>query len=113
MTIGENIPAVAQAESSRFDAYNTEDLWQKDLDHHIHPFTDFATWKEQGALVIAESEGAYVYDSDGRRYPGRHRRALVRERGIWAYRDRKGHGRPGHQDGLLLALHRHDVGARY
>ena len=68
MTIGENIPAVVQAEASRFDAYNTEELWQKDLDHHFHPFTDFATWREKGALVIAESEGAYVYDSDGRRY---------------------------------------------
>ena len=48
--------------------YDTEDLWRKDRDHNVHPWTDFATFKEQGSLVVAESEGCYVYDSDGARY---------------------------------------------
>ena len=48
--------------------YDTQDLWQKDRDHNIHPWTDFATFKEEGSLVVAESEGCYVYDSDGTRY---------------------------------------------
>ncbi|MDH3377282.1 MAG: aminotransferase [Gammaproteobacteria bacterium] len=48
--------------------YDTKDLWQKDRDHYIHPWTDFSVFKEQGSLVMAESEGVYVYDSDGNRY---------------------------------------------
>ncbi|MYG76833.1 MAG: hypothetical protein F4189_00550, partial [Acidimicrobiaceae bacterium] len=65
---GDSVPAVVQSAPSRFDAYDTADLWRKDVDHYIHPFTDFAVWDSEGALVMAESEGAYVYDSDGKRY---------------------------------------------
>ena len=48
--------------------YDTEAIRRKDLDHVIHPWTDFATFKDEGSLVLAESEGAYIYDSDGGRY---------------------------------------------
>ncbi len=48
--------------------YDTEDLWRKDRDHSIHPWTDFAEFKEKGSLVIAESSGSHVFDSDGNRY---------------------------------------------
>jgi len=48
--------------------YNTEELWRMDRDHYIHPWTDFSVFKEKGSLVIAEAEGAYVFDSDGKRY---------------------------------------------
>ena len=48
--------------------YDTESLWQKDRDHYIHPWTDFSTFKEEGSMVMANSEGAYVSDSDGKRY---------------------------------------------
>tara|TARA_B100000678_G_scaffold6186_1_gene5352 strand:+ start:397 stop:1803 length:1407 start_codon:yes stop_codon:yes gene_type:complete len=48
--------------------YNTEVLWRQDLDHYIHPWTDFSTFKEEGSLIMAESEGAYVIDSEGNRY---------------------------------------------
>ena len=48
--------------------YDTESLWQKDRDHNIHPWTDFSTFKEEGSMVMANSEGAYVSDSDGKRY---------------------------------------------
>ena len=54
--------------TGNFGAYDTEDLWRKDRDHYIHPWTDFATFKEKGSDVIAESEGIYVYDADGNRY---------------------------------------------
>ena len=53
---------------SKFDQYDTQDIWQKDIDHFVHPWTDFATFHEKGSLVVAESEGAYIFDSDGRRY---------------------------------------------
>ncbi len=49
-------------------AYDTKALWEMDRDHYIHPWTDFSVFKEQGSLVIAESDGAYVIDSDGKRY---------------------------------------------
>ena len=48
--------------------YDTESLWRKDRDHFIHPWTDFSTFKEEGSMVMANSEGAYVIDSDGNRY---------------------------------------------
>ncbi len=41
---------------------------QQDLDHHFHPFTDFSTFKSSGSLILAEAEGAYLTDSDGKRY---------------------------------------------
>ena len=73
---GDSVPAVVREAPSRFDAYDTADLWRKDVDHFVHPFTDFESWKDEGALVMAESEGAYVYDSDGRRY-------LDAQGGLW------------------------------
>ncbi len=48
--------------------YDTEALWRQDLDHFIHPWTDFSTFKQEGSLVMAESEGAYVIDSEGKKY---------------------------------------------
>jgi len=48
--------------------FDRHDLWQKDRDHHIHPFTHFPSFEKDGALVIARGEGAYVYDADGKRY---------------------------------------------
>lgn len=48
--------------------FDTPDLWRKDRDHCIHPWTDFSTFKEKGSDIMAESEGAYVIDSDGARY---------------------------------------------
>ena len=48
--------------------YDTEALWRQDLDHVIHPWTDFSTFKEEGSLIMAEAEGAYVFDSEGNRY---------------------------------------------
>ena len=50
-----------------FDRYDRREIWQKDKDHYVHPWPAFES-AEEGCLVIAESEGAYVYDADGRRY---------------------------------------------
>lgn len=54
--------------SARTIKYNTAEIRQKDKDHQIHPWTDFSTFEETGSLVIAESEGCYVYDSDGNKF---------------------------------------------
>lgn len=59
---------MSQIDSAVFNRYDTRDLWEKDRDYQIHPWADFSVFKEEGCLVMAESEGAYVYDSDGKRY---------------------------------------------
>jgi putrescine aminotransferase len=47
---------------------DTRDLWSKDRDHVIHPFSDLAVNREQGCTVIAKGDGAYVFDSEGNRF---------------------------------------------
>jgi len=42
-----------------------EDIWKKDLDHFIHPYTDFPSFKKEGSHIITEGSGAYVTDVDG------------------------------------------------
>ncbi len=49
-------------------AHDTQELWRKDRDHSIHPWTDFSVFKEEGSIIMTESEGAYVLDSEGTRY---------------------------------------------
>ena len=46
----------------------TEALRDKDKEHFLHPWQHFDSMKEDGALVIANSEGAYIYDNDGNKY---------------------------------------------
>ena len=42
--------------------------WQElDAAHHIHPFTDAAALNREGARVIVEADGVYLWDSDGNR----------------------------------------------
>ena len=43
-------------------------LWRMDRDHFIHPYTDFATFAEEGSQIITEAEGAYVIDAQGNRF---------------------------------------------
>ncbi|MFC3282724.1 aminotransferase [Litchfieldella rifensis] len=49
-------------------AYDPQDLWRKDKDHFIHPFTDFSVFHDQGCDLITDSEGIYVTDSHGNRF---------------------------------------------
>jgi adenosylmethionine-8-amino-7-oxononanoate aminotransferase len=46
----------------------TRDLVARDLRAVWHPFTQHAVWSADDPLVIDRAEGAYLYDSDGRRY---------------------------------------------
>ena len=48
--------------------FNAQDLWQKDRDHFLHPYTHFDSFKKEGSLVLAEGEGCYVTDVNGKRY---------------------------------------------
>ena len=48
--------------------FDTQDLWQKDKDHVIHPWTDYSSFAQKGCEIMANAEGIYVYDSDGNEY---------------------------------------------
>ena len=43
-------------------------LRQADLDHCIHPWTDFAEWPNSGSTIMVRGDGAHVYDAEGRQY---------------------------------------------
>jgi adenosylmethionine-8-amino-7-oxononanoate aminotransferase len=47
--------------------YDTAALTQQDHAHIIHPWIDLGQAKTQDLVIVAESDGAYVYDSEGRR----------------------------------------------
>lgn len=43
----------------------TNQLQNLDKAHHLHPFTDFKQYKENGGRIISKAEHIYVIDSDG------------------------------------------------
>ena len=53
---------------ANFKQYDNDGLWRMDRDHNVHPWTDFATFKEEGSEIMAEAEGVYVYNAEGERY---------------------------------------------
>ena len=48
--------------------YDVAWLHQADLDHCIHPWTDFDDWTRSGSTTMVRGEGAYVWDASGRRF---------------------------------------------
>lgn len=48
--------------------FDTAALRAADKRHFLHPWQEFESLQEHGALVIARGEGSHVYDSDGNRY---------------------------------------------
>lgn len=48
-------------------AYDVADLAAKDRAHMIHPWVDLGLVKSSDPLIIAEAEGAYVYNAQGQR----------------------------------------------
>ncbi|MHA2938855.1 aminotransferase [Vibrio sp. RC27] len=45
-----------------------QNVWQKDKDHHIHPWTDFSSFNETGAMILSGGDKAHVTDGAGKRY---------------------------------------------
>ncbi len=43
-------------------------IWDQDLRHNLHPFTEFTSFKENGALIIESGEGNNIKDSNGQTY---------------------------------------------
>ncbi len=50
------------------DVRNAEDIWRKDRDHILHPWTHFDSFRDEGSLAVARGEGCYIYDTSDRRY---------------------------------------------
>ncbi len=50
------------------DQVDPKDIWQKDKDHFVHPWTHFDSFKKDGSLVMGRAEGPHVYDLSGKRY---------------------------------------------
>jgi adenosylmethionine-8-amino-7-oxononanoate aminotransferase len=48
--------------------YDRQQIWEWDRKHWVHPWTDFSVFKEKGSTVIAEGDGPFIYDADGKRY---------------------------------------------
>lgn len=48
--------------------YDGKQVWEWDRQHWVHPWTDFATFKEKGSTVICEGDGPFIYDAEGTRY---------------------------------------------
>lgn len=46
----------------------SRDIIEKDKRHHLHPYQVFDVFPETGALPIASGDGAFVTDTDGKRY---------------------------------------------
>ena len=66
-------------------------LWQMDRDHFIHPYTDFATFQQEGSQIIARASGVHVSDADGCDY-------LDAIAGLWCVNI--GHGREEMADAI-------------
>lgn len=45
-----------------------QDLWEKDRDHFIHPYTNFQKFKVEGSVVFSEGKEHFIYDTQGRAY---------------------------------------------
>jgi putrescine---pyruvate transaminase len=59
--------------------------WSKDRDHVLHPYTDFASFRQTGSQIIEKAQGMFVTDDQGRRL-------LDGIAGLWCVNI--GHGRP-------------------
>jgi putrescine---pyruvate transaminase len=59
---------MSQPGIASFDQVDPQDIWRKDRDHFLHPWTHFDSFKKDGSLVMGRGEGAFVYDIAGKRY---------------------------------------------
>ena len=44
------------------------DLHRTDLEHCVHPWTDFSDWLRSGSTTMVRGDGAYVWDARGNRF---------------------------------------------
>ncbi|MEM8944664.1 MAG: aminotransferase [Planctomycetota bacterium] len=54
--------------SVQAEDYNTQQLWQRDNDHFLHPYTNFAKFAAEGSTIYTRGKDHFIYDSEGREY---------------------------------------------
>ena len=59
---------MSQPGIASFDQVDPQDIWRKDRDHFLHPWTHFDSFKKDGSLIMGRGEGAFVHDIAGKRY---------------------------------------------
>jgi putrescine aminotransferase len=42
--------------------------WEADRRHLLHPWTNFASFKERGSFIVSGARGVHVYDTTGKQY---------------------------------------------
>ena len=53
---------------TQIPSWNTADLIEQDKAFMLHPVSNLKQMRENGPLVIARGEGAYIWDTDGKKY---------------------------------------------
>lgn len=46
----------------------SEEIWEKDRKHFVHPWTHFDSFTKEGSLIMNEADGIYTFDLTGKRY---------------------------------------------
>ena len=49
-------------------SHDAEELHRTDLEHCVHPWTDFTEWIRSGSTTMVRGDGAYVWDAHGNRF---------------------------------------------
>ena len=53
---------------STISTANTQELWEKDRKHFIHPYTNYQNFHTEGSVIYSEGKDHFVFDHDGRKY---------------------------------------------
>ncbi len=59
---------MGRTESKRDRMSRANDLWEQDRRHHMHPFHNFVSFDQHGALIMESGSDGYLVDSDGKKY---------------------------------------------
>jgi putrescine---pyruvate transaminase len=46
----------------------SNEIWQMDRDHVLHPWTHHDSFRRDGSLIVTDAKGAYITDINGKRY---------------------------------------------
>ena len=46
----------------------SQDLWKKDRDHFLHPYTNFEKFQTEGSVVYSKGKRHFIYDDAGKEY---------------------------------------------
>jgi len=64
--------------------YSAKQVWEMDRDHFIHPYTNYATFKQEGSQIVSKADGMFITDNQQKTY-------LDAIAGLWCVNI--GHGR--------------------